>query len=30
MRNLSDFSILVQPGLNGAGEDHWQTRPSFA
>jgi uncharacterized protein len=25
MRELKDFSVLVLPGLGGAGEDHWQT-----
>jgi predicted alpha/beta hydrolase family esterase len=25
MRELKDFSVLIQPGLNGAGADHWQT-----
>jgi hypothetical protein len=25
MRDLQDFSVLVQPGLNGAGEEHWMT-----
>lgn len=25
MRRLSDFSVLILPGLGGAGEDHWQT-----
>jgi len=25
MRDINDFSILVQPGVNGAGEDHWMT-----
>jgi predicted alpha/beta hydrolase family esterase len=25
MRTLSDFSVLIHPGLGGAGEDHWQT-----
>ena len=25
MHNLSDFSVLILPGLGGAGEDHWQT-----
>jgi len=25
MRDINDFSILVQPGLNGAGADHWMT-----
>jgi predicted alpha/beta hydrolase family esterase len=25
MRTLHDFSVLIQPGLNGAGADHWQT-----
>ena len=25
MRNINDFSVLILPGLGGAGEDHWQT-----
>lgn len=25
MRDLKDFSVLILPGLGGAGEDHWQT-----
>jgi hypothetical protein len=25
-RQLSDFRILVAPGLHGSGEGHWQTR----
>ena len=25
MRDINDYSILVQPGVNGAGEDHWMT-----
>ena len=25
MRNLKDLSILILPGLHGAGADHWQT-----
>lgn len=25
MRNLNDLTILILPGLGGAGEDHWQT-----
>ena len=25
MRQLKDFSVLILPGLGGAGEDHWQT-----
>ena len=25
MRDLRDFSVLILPGLGGAGEDHWQT-----
>ena len=25
MRELKDFSVLILPGLGGAGEDHWQT-----
>lgn len=25
VRNLIDFSVLILPGLGGAGEDHWQT-----
>jgi predicted alpha/beta hydrolase family esterase len=25
MRDLKDFSVLVQPGLNGAGAEHWMT-----
>jgi len=25
MRDINDFSVLVQPGLNGAGADHWMT-----
>ena len=23
--NLKNFSILIHPGLNGAGPDHWHT-----
>jgi predicted alpha/beta hydrolase family esterase len=35
MREPTDFSVLVLPGLGGAGEDHWQTHwerafPQFA
>jgi len=25
MRDLKDLAILILPGLNGAGPDHWQT-----
>ena len=25
MRDIADFSVLVQPGLNGAGAAHWMT-----
>ncbi len=25
MPNLKDFSILIQPGLNDSGPDHWHT-----
>jgi len=25
MRDLRSFSVLIHPGLGGAGEDHWQT-----
>ncbi|MCW5604631.1 MAG: alpha/beta hydrolase [Burkholderiales bacterium] len=25
MPYLNDFCILIHPGLNGAGPDHWQT-----
>ncbi|MDH5536037.1 MAG: alpha/beta hydrolase [Betaproteobacteria bacterium] len=25
MHTLNDFSVLILPGLGGAGEDHWQT-----
>ncbi len=25
MQELKDFSVLILPGLGGAGEDHWQT-----
>jgi predicted alpha/beta hydrolase family esterase len=25
MKSLSDFSVLVLPGRDGSGEDHWQT-----
>jgi len=25
MRDLQDYSVLILPGLGGAGEDHWQT-----
>lgn len=25
MRTLNDVSVLIHPGLNGAGADHWQT-----
>jgi uncharacterized protein len=25
MPTLNDFSVLIHPGLNGAGADHWQT-----
>lgn len=25
MHNLTDLDILILPGLNGAGADHWQT-----
>lgn len=25
MPTLNDFSVLIHPGLNGAGPDHWQT-----
>ena len=25
MRGLNDLSVLILPGLGGAGEDHWQT-----
>lgn len=24
MRTLGEYSVLIQPGLGGAGEDHWQ------
>ncbi len=35
MSELKDFSVLILPGLGGAGEDHWQTHwerayPDFA
>lgn len=34
MRDIQDFSVLVQPGLHGAGAEHWMTHweksfPSF-
>lgn len=25
MQTLNDISVLIHPGLNGAGPDHWQT-----
>lgn len=25
MHTLNDFSVLIHPGLGGAGDDHWQT-----
>jgi len=25
MPSLKDFSILILPGLNGSGPDHWHT-----
>ena len=25
MRDIKDLSVLILPGLGGAGEDHWQT-----
>ena len=25
MQTLDDYAVLIHPGLNGAGEDHWQT-----
>ena len=25
MHTFDDFSVLIHPGLGGAGEDHWQT-----
>jgi len=25
MPSLKDFSILIHPGLNGSGPDHWHT-----
>jgi len=25
VRDVKDFSVLVQPGLNGAGAEHWMT-----
>jgi predicted alpha/beta hydrolase family esterase len=25
MPTLKDFSILIHPGLNGSGPDHWHT-----
>ena len=26
MATLNDYSILIHPGLNGSGPDHWHTR----
>lgn len=25
MQTLNDYTVLIHPGLNGAGPDHWQT-----